>query len=157
MTGPAPTAAARDPRIPPLSVALGFGPAAILPLLALAAFLLPPRTAWIAVALAQLWGGSILLFLAGVRRGLSFFTEGGPRPVQVATSVWLFVLGLAGLALPAPFAFLAQILGYGTVGLTDPRAAKRGEVPAHFARLRPPQMAIAVLGLVALTVRVSLG
>lgn len=144
----------RATRIPPLSLVLGFGPVALIVLLALLAFALPLRGQWIAVALAQLWAASILVFLAGVRRGLSFFTDGGPRPAQIVTSLWLFVWGIAGLALPAPFAFPALIVGYGTIALTDPSAARRGEVPAYFARLRPPQMALAALGLAALAFRV---
>ena len=33
------------------------------------------------------------------------------------------------------------------------KAAARGEVPRHFARLRPPQMAVAMLGLAGLLLR----
>jgi hypothetical protein len=67
---------------------------------------------------------------------------------------WLFLLGLAGLLLPTAAAFLALIVGYGSVALLDPRAAAREEVPAHFARLRPPQVAVAILGLAGLAWRV---
>ena len=106
-----PTPQARDPRIPLLSILFGFGPALLLPLLAAAAWALPAYAFW-AVGLAQLWGSAILIFLAGVRRGLSFFTGGGERPVQIATMIWLFLLGLAGLALPPQLAFAAQLVGY---------------------------------------------
>lgn len=148
---------ARDePPIPLLSVVLGFGPAALLPLLALAAWIVP-ALAGPAILAGQLWAAAILLFLAGVRRGLSFFTEGGPRPGQVATSIWLFVLGLAGLAAPLGPAFLLLILGYLSVALLDPPAARAGEAPAHFVRLRPPQMAVAIVGLAGLSARLWAG
>ena len=112
--------------------------------------------AGIPVAAGQIWGAAILLFLAGVTRGLSFFTAGGPRPIQLATMGWLFLLGLAGLMLPPLYALAALIVGYGSVALLDPPAARRGEAPAHFARLRPPQMLVAIAGLVALALRLIL-
>ena len=149
MTEPSP-----KPRIPPLDLLLGYGPAALLPLLGLAAWVLAVPQAEVPVALAQLWAAAILVFLAGVRRGLSFVTPGGARPIQIVTMIWLFGLGLIGLALRPPIAFPALVIGYGSVALLDPRAARRGEVPAYFARLRPPQMALALAGLIALTVRV---
>ncbi|MGN6062211.1 hypothetical protein ACP6NA_13860, partial [Corynebacterium striatum] len=83
---------ATSPRIPALSILLGFGPAALLPLLAIVSFTVPLRDAWVPVTAGQLWGAAILLFLAGVQRGLSFFTDGGPRPIQLATMGWLFLL-----------------------------------------------------------------
>ncbi len=144
------------PRIPLLSLLLGFGPVSLLPVLALAAFALPPARAWIAIVVGQMWGAAILLFLAGVTRGLSFFTAGGPRPIQLAAMGWLFLLGLAGLAAPPLYALAALILGYGSVALLDPPAARRGEAPAHFARLRPPQMLVAIAGLAALALRLIL-
>ena len=144
----------RTDRIPPLDLVLGYGPALLLPLLALFAFLLPLERARLPVALGQLWGAAILVFLAGVRRGLSFFTEGGPRAIQIVTMFWLFGLGLAGLAFPPTIAFPALAIGYGSVALLDPPAARRDEVPAYFARLRPPQMGIALVGLIAFMVRV---
>ena len=143
--------------IPPLSLLLGFGPALLLPLLGAAAFAVPSRRAWMAVAAGQIWGAAILLFLAGVRRGLSFFTAGGARPIQLATMAGLFLLGLAGLLLPPLPGLLALVAGYGSVAVLDPSAARRGEVPAHFARLRPPQMLVAIGGLLVLVLRTAEG
>ena len=34
--------------------------------------------------------------------------------------------------------------------LLDPAGARRGDAPAHFARLRPPQMGLALLSIVVL-------
>ncbi|MGN6375936.1 MAG: DUF3429 domain-containing protein [Sphingomonas sp.] len=125
------------------------------PLLALVAWLAPPPWPAIALAVAQGWGGVLLVFLAGVRRGLSFFTGGGPRPAQIATMVWLFLLGCAALLVAPLIAFPLLVVGYGSIALLDPPAARRGEAPAFFAQLRPPQMGVALIGLVALLVRVS--
>ena len=61
-----------------------------------AAWLLAPPLAARAVDLTVLWGGTILAFLAGVRRGLSFLTPAAARPRRSsATSLGLFALGFA--------------------------------------------------------------
>ncbi|MCE4226636.1 DUF3429 domain-containing protein [Methylobacterium sp. C25] len=108
------------------------------------------------IMLTTLWGGAILVFLSGVRRGVSFRTEGGPRPAQLSTMFGLFSLGFLALAAAVrnePSTALALlILGYGGIAILDPIAARRGEAPLHFARLRPLQMPVAILGLGALLV-----
>jgi hypothetical protein len=142
-------------RIPPLSLILGYGPMAIFPILGLAAWLMPAPWPAIALAAGQGWGAALLIFLAGVRRGLSFFTQGGPRPAQIATMFWLFLLGCAALLTAPIIAYPLLVIGYGSIALLDPPAAQRGEAPAFFAQLRPPQMAVALIGLIALLVRVS--
>ncbi|MEH3107044.1 MAG: DUF3429 domain-containing protein [Sphingomonas fennica] len=149
----------RDPStdIPRTPALLAMGPVLLLPLLGIAALFLPTATAGIPVTIGQMWAAVLLLFLAGVRRGLSFFTEGGPRAVQIATAIGLFVLGVAGLLLPLRAALVALIVGYAAIGILDPRAARRGEVPAWFAGLRPRQMAVALAGLILLLVRVAMG
>lgn len=102
----------------------------------------------------MLWGCAILLFLSGVRRGVSFRTEGGETLAQIATMLGLFGLGF--LALVAAFvgrssaALILLMAGFSAIGLLDPLAAKRGEVPLFMARLRPLQMPIAILSLGAL-------
>jgi len=137
-------------RPPLLSLVLGYGPALLQLLIGVGIWLLPLPSGLLLIAVGQIWAASILLFLAGVRRGLSFFTEGGPRPAQIATMMWLFLAGLAGLLLPPALALLAAAIGYLSIAILDPLAAKRGEVPAHFATLRPPQMAIFVIGIASL-------
>ncbi|WP_156680529.1 DUF3429 family protein [Sphingomonas profundi] len=139
--------------IPESSIVLGFGPMLVLPVLAVLAWSTGGWWGAFFVGIGQLWAGVLLIFIAGVRRGLSFGMADGPRPLQLATMMWLFVLGLAGVALPWLAGFCALLIGYGSVAILDPRAAKRGEVPAHFARLRPPQMAVAILGLTGLLLR----
>lgn len=139
-------------RIPPLSMVLGYGPMAVFPLLALIGWLAPAP--WPAVALAggQGWGAVLLIFFAGVRRGLSFFTAGGPRWSQIATMFWFFLLGCAALLLAPAIAYPLILVGYGSVALLDPPAARRGEAPAFFEQLRPPQMLVALIGQAALLV-----
>jgi hypothetical protein len=141
-------------RIPPLSMLLGYGPMAFFPALAAAAWLAPSVWSLRALVAAQFWGAALLLFLAGVRRGLSFFTEGGPRWVQIATMMWLFLLGLAAALAPLPLAISILIVGFGSIAVLDPPAARRGEAPAFFARLRPPQMSVALVGLALLSARI---
>jgi hypothetical protein len=142
---------------PPLSVLLGWG--AMLPFLpgVAATWLLHDRAAALASHLTLIWGGAILAFLAGVRRGLSFRTPGGPDAAQIVTMLWLFLLALAALVSPWPQAAAgALILGYGTMAVLDPLAAHRREVPLFFARLRPVQMLIPILSLAAIFLRLWL-
>jgi hypothetical protein len=42
---------------------------------------------------------------------------------------------------------MALLAGHATLMLLDPVAARRGEAPLYFARLRPPQMGLAVASL----------
>ena len=65
--------------------------------------------------------------------------------------LWLFCLGFAAIvltaiALPVPAAVLL-LLGYLSLEVFDPIAARKLEAPLYFARLRPAQMAIPVLCL----------
>jgi len=85
-------------------------------------------------------------------RGLSFFTEGGPRMTQVGVMMARFVCGLAALLLPPILATPVLAIGYLTSLIYDPIAARNGAAPRYFAQLRPPQMAIALMGLVLLFV-----
>jgi len=149
------TVAAREPRdVPWLSVVFGYGP--MLP------FLLGAAAVWwlrddlgdAILYLTLLWACAILLFLSGVRRGLSFRTEGGATFAQIATMLGLFSLGFVALVatgLGQSVAALALlIVGYAAIALLDPIAARRGEAPLYFSRLRPFQMPLAILGLAAL-------
>ena len=133
-------------RPPLLNLVLGYGPAAVLPVLGLLAW---TGQGW-ALSLGRVWGAAILLFLAGVARGLSFFTQGGPRPAQIGAALWRFGCGLLALVVWLPAAFALLIAGYLAVALFDPWAARHGEAPRDFARLRPPQMAVAIAGLAML-------
>lgn len=138
---------------PWLSGILAYGPVLVTLFLGIAAWWIATP---LALAAARWWSAAILLFLAGVARGLSFFTDGGPRPAQLAVMLLRFLLGLAALATPLPIAFGLLALGYLSILVTDPGAARRGEAPRYFARLRPPQASIAVVGLLLCLVRALL-
>ena len=140
--------------IPWLSIVLGFGPMLPFVLGFVAALLRRGDGRDVMVRLTLLWGAAILTFLAGVRRGLSFRTPGGPRFVQIATMLVVFSLG--GLALLAewldflPAALAMEATGFAAMIVLDPIAAKHEEAPLFFARLRPAQLPIPVLSLLAL-------
>ena len=139
-------AEAADARIPPLSLIFGYGPVLVLPIAALAAWAKVP----LALLIGQIWGAAILIFLAGVARGLSFFTPGGPHVSQMLTMILRFSLGLLALVAGPATGFALLLIGYASIALTDPWLARWGGAPRHFARLRPPQMLVALVGLAAL-------
>ena len=146
----------RDPRIPLSSLVLAYGPVLPLPLAAIGWLLLPFPWPGGLLWLAVWWGGAILTFLAGVRRGLSFQGVGASFP-ELALMTWLFVLGAgaiaAALAVHTPLLPLTMlVLGYATLAIVDPISARRGRAPAHFETLRPLQMGVALIGLIALIV-----
>ncbi len=154
-----------EPReVPLLSRLFGFGAMVPLVLGALLAWFAGGILAALAVNLSILWGAAILLFLAGVRRGVSFRTPGGPTVGQLGAMLFLFLTGLAALLAvsvpvtpvavgPHVLAFALLLLGYGGILVIDPIAASRGEAPLFFRRLRPVQMGIAVAALAALLAR----
>lgn len=146
----------RDPHIPLSSLILAYGPVLPLPLAAVGWLVLPYPLPGVVLWLAVWWGGAILTFLAGVRRGLSF-QDAGANLAELALMTWLFLLGAgaiaAALAVHSPLLPLTMLVfGYATIAIVDPISARRGRAPAHFEALRPPQMGVALIGLVALIV-----
>ncbi len=137
--------------IPLTSLIFGFGPVLPFPLAAVLAWVLPGPWPMVVTWLAIWWGASILIFLAGVRRGRSFSGDAEtPLPPLIAM-MWLFVLGAAALVSPTPLLSLVLLaFGYASIAILDPISARRGDAPPHFARLRPPQMGIALIGLIGL-------
>ncbi|REC58769.1 DUF3429 family protein [Rhodosalinus sediminis] len=99
---------------------------------------------------ARLWAAALTLFFSGVRRGLSFRTEGGATGAQMTAFAGLFAAGLAALLLPPVAALWLLAAALGALALVDPRAAERGEVPIWFAGLRAVQMPVAAVALAAL-------
>lgn len=150
------TIVAHEPRrIPWLDIVFGFGP--MLPIVAgsAAAWWLQGQPFDYIVALfTLLYSASILCFLAGVHRGVSFRTEGGPRLSQMVTMLVLYGLGAGSLfaaVMGKAIAGLSMlILGYALIAILDPLEARRGSVPLAHARLRPVQMPIAVVSLAVL-------
>lgn len=143
----------REP-IPPADLLLAFGPAALTLLAGIAAWTAPLAWQPPAIAFGWLWSAAILLFLAGVTRGLSFFTAGGARLPQLLQMAWLFLLGLFAFATPLALALPLLMIGYACIAAFDLHAARHGMAPAYFARLRPPQILIFLVGLAALWLRV---
>ncbi|WP_183434706.1 DUF3429 domain-containing protein [Methylobacterium sp. R2-1] len=146
---------AYEPRaVPWLSVVFGYGP--MLPFVAGAVlvWVLRGPTAEAVFTLTLLWACAILLFLSGVRRGVSFRTEGGATLAQIATMLSLFLLGYGAVIAFArgepAIALGLLIVGFTEIAILDPIAARRGEVPLYFERLRPAQIPLAVLSLAAL-------
>ncbi len=144
-----------EPRhTPPLSLLLGFSAMVPVAAGALAAWLLHGPAAALAEDGAVVWAGAVLCFLAGVRRGLSFRTPGGPTIPQIATMLWLFLLGIAALvSVSLRAAPVLLLIGYLSLAVLDPLAARRGEVPLFFASLRPVQMLIPIAAITAILVR----
>lgn len=135
-------------RAPPASLLLAY--AGMLPVALGAAGAVAARSP-AAARLATVWAGATLCFLSGVRRGVSFRQAGGSTVRQVASTVWLFVLGAGSLLSPRCVPTLALLLlGYGSAAVLDPAAARRDEAPRYFARLRPVQLLIPIGSLVLL-------
>lgn len=140
-------------QVPLDSVIFGYGP--MLPFLAAAVgvWLMPPPWPGVARDMVVFWGALILAFVAGVRRGFGFGAPAASTPAAIAAMLLYFMP--AGVALPLhwadqPILALAVLIaGYALVAMFDAHAAKAGNAPGHFARIRPPQMMIAIVGLVA--------
>lgn len=144
-------ARADDPRIRANSAVLGYGPMLPLVAAAVAVWLATGLLPEVALRLAIIWGALVLTFIGGVRRGFGFGLDRASTPAEIASSTAYFTI--AGLALVAPYPDLAVGLlafGFLLAGWLDRRAALAGNAPAHFARLRPPQMLIGAVALAAL-------
>ncbi|WP_116683909.1 DUF3429 domain-containing protein [Fulvimarina endophytica] len=146
------TIKAREPADIPAD-GLFFAYLAMLPLVAgaLALFLLPDNWAFLTLNFTLLWGASILTFLSGVRRGVSFRQPGGPKVTQLAIMLFLFVTGFAAVlcvvwAYPL-YSVALQLLGFLALAVLDPISARRGTAPLYFARLRPVQMLLPLVSL----------
>jgi hypothetical protein len=138
-------------KIPRLDILFGFGPTVPFVFGAVAAWWSPEPWREAALQFVALWGSATLLFLSGVRRGLSFRTEGGPTWRQMVTMLALFGLGLFSLGAlwldTLLFALVLLLVGYSTVFVLDPIAARLGEAPLYFGTLRRLQMPIIIVAL----------
>jgi len=147
--------------IPLDGLIFGYGPMAPFAAAAIGAWALPPPWPARATGLAIIWGGIILVFVAGVRRGYGFGDPKASTIREIATMLLYFILGglslvLAEIAQPAA-GIVVQLTGYVLLPVLDRRAAFTGDAPAYFARLRGPQMAIAAAALLALLTRLPAG
>jgi hypothetical protein len=140
-----------DRPIPVTSLIFGYGAVVPLPVAAVVAWVMASPWPTVVTWLAIWWGASILIFLAGVRRGLGFRGDAETPASVLVPMLWLFGLGAGALASPTPLTSLVLLaIGYASIAILDPIAARRGEAPPHFARMRPTQMGVALLGLVGL-------
>jgi hypothetical protein len=131
---------------------LCLGVAAIVPLLAAAAFVgWRPAGAspWVRT-LAVIWTSSLLTFFAGVRRGLTFSEAGGGRGGALVAMLVVFLIGVMTLVLVSPALGAA---GLATVGWLDARSATRLEAPRYFRIFRPIQLGVCVIALVLIQIR----
>ncbi len=126
---------------------------------AMAPLILGAAAAWLtsgdvrsaSMSLVIIWGGAILAFLAGVRRGLGLRTPGG---LQIAMMLWVFGLAIGSMVALRPMTSLVfLIVGFSSLGLADRVAAARAQTPLVFAALPPVQMAVGALSLGAVAVR----
>jgi hypothetical protein len=120
----------------------------------LGAWTLAPPWPALAAKLAIIWGAIILAFVGGVRRGYGFGAPQAPEASEIAAMLVYFVLGGLSLVLSTlgqrAAALALLVLGFILVALFDSRAAFAGAAPAHFARLRGPQMMSAAATLALL-------
>ena len=139
--------------VPWPSLVLGFGPVGAMAAGAALAWLTRDPLRLVVIRLTIIWAAAILAFLAGVRRGLSFRTEGGPAPAQMVTMLVYFTLSLSTLIALAfdllRLSIWPLLIGYAIAVVADPLAGRRGQAPLFFVRLRPTQMMVAVLSLSA--------
>lgn len=146
----------RDRHVPLVSLILGYGAMAPLVLAAIGAWVLPRSWPVAAVHLAVIWAALVLAFVGGVRRGFGFATPAAGTAVTTVPGIACFALaGVALVAMPYDWLALGPLaIGFVLVALLDRRAAVRGLAPAHFARLRPPQMLIGAAAIAAMWARV---
>jgi hypothetical protein len=145
--------------IPFLSLVFGYGPVAPFAAAAVGAWTMPAPWPGLATRLAVIWGGIILVFVAGVRRGYGFGDSGASTFREIATMIVYVVLGglslvFASFGLPM-VALWVQLASFIVVPIFDRKAAFTGDAPPYFARLRPPQMTIVILALAALIARLA--
>ncbi len=154
MTSERHIAVTERPEVPWLSVVLGYGPMLPIAAAAIASWFLDGDLRTGAIQSGAIYAASILAFLGGVRRGVSFRTEGGPKVAQILTMAGLWFTALLALLCinigMQEVAIALLIVGYAAITILDPIAARAGQAPLFFARLRRPQMLIAIASLVAL-------
>ena len=138
------------PKTRPPLVSLFLAYVAMVPLVAgaVAAVMLRGPVDALVIHLAVVWAGALLCFFAGVHRGLSFRQPGGPMVRQLGGMLLLFSLGVVSLLSPWPGpALVLQLAGFASMAVLDPIAARHGEAPRYFARLRPVQLLIPLASL----------
>ena len=134
-----------------------FAYGAMLPLIAgtLALWFAPEAQSFLALNLTLFWGASVLLFIAGVRRGASLSQPGGAAIAEIVAMLGLFLAGVASLvatiwAFPLVAALL-QIAGFAGLAILDLVAAPN-DGPLPVERLRSAQICVLVAVLAAVAI-----
>ncbi|MCC4297885.1 DUF3429 domain-containing protein [Aurantimonas coralicida] len=134
-----------------------FAYGAMLPLLAgaLVLWFAPEAQSFLALNLTLFWGASVLLFIAGVRRGASLSQTGGAAIAELVAMLGLFLAGVASLvatiwAFPLVAALL-QIAGFAGLAILD-RVAAPNDGPLPVERLRSLQICVPVAVLAAVAI-----
>ncbi|MCW7543953.1 DUF3429 domain-containing protein [Aurantimonas litoralis] len=135
-----------------------FAYGAMLPLIAgaLALWFAPEAQSFLALNLTLFWGASVLLFIAGVRRGASLSQTGSAAIAEIVAMLGLFLAGVASLvatiwAFPLVAALL-QIAGFASLAILDRAAAPNDDGPLPVERLRPLQICVPIAVLAAVAI-----
>lgn len=136
---------------------LGWGTMAPLVGCALVAWLTYGSVRAVAMSLAIIWAGAVLVFLAGVRRGLSSRTPGSAGSSQIIFVLWTFALAFGSMIALRPLTSLGLlILGYAGMAVTARAAALREDVPIFIGGFRTAQMTVGAFSLCAVAARLVL-
>ncbi len=133
--------------------ALWLGGSGALPFIGLAGatlFFSGPAKQLAAYALAA-YGAVILSFLGGVHWGMAVGSEhdpdGGKLSARLAVSVIPSLVGWAGLLIGGPAGLFILAVAFGAMMLVDLRAARLGEAPSWYPKLRIPLSLMAMAAL----------
>ncbi len=132
------------------------GSAALAPLVlaALAAWLAPDLWLEAIATIAIVWSGALLVFFAGVRRGLTFSELSGAALDEILSMLWIFGCGVLTLLMrSALLSIPIAILGFVSVGVLDAKAARHRKAPFYFSIFRPLQIIVAVTALAIILAR----
>ncbi len=111
---------------------------------ALAAAFLDHRYGVWAMAALMAYGAVILSFLGGIHWGLAIASDAGngTLPRRLVVGVVPSLVAWAGLLLPPRVGLLVLAAGFAAILYVDFRAARIGEAPPWYPRLRGPLSAV---------------
>lgn len=101
--------------------------------------------------MAALYGGALLVFLAGVRFGAALMS-GGHVPVSVRLTPLLGLVGLAALWAPTQVALALLVAGFGGQGAVDVWAGFSGRLPQPYVTARTLMTWMCTLTLLSIVV-----
>jgi len=147
------TAPARRSQTSVPSTALWLGGLGAVPFIGLAgaALLLSGQAKLLAAYALAAYGAVILSFLGGVHWGLAVGSEHGPDAgklsARLAVSVIPSLVGWAGLLIGGSAGLFILAFAFAAMLLVDLRAARLGEAPSWYPRLRIPLSLMAMAAL----------